>query len=55
MLVCSRKEDIRLEAVKGLHSATGDEKLSSRVAAPSSPILLPDFTQMVSYIKQKVW
>ncbi|WAR24092.1 ECM29-like protein [Mya arenaria] len=48
-----QKEDIRLEAVKGLHAAQGDEKLTSRPVEPAAKVVLPDFSKMVEFVKEK--
>ncbi|WAR24119.1 ECM29-like protein [Mya arenaria] len=48
-----QKEDIRLEAVKGLHAAQRDEKLTSRPVEPAAKVVLPDFSKMVEFVKEK--
>lgn len=50
-----RKEDIRIEATKGLAYQPADEKLTSKPVTSSVPVHMPDFINMVSYVKEKVW
>lgn len=54
LFIFGRKEDIRIEATKGLAYQPADEKLTSKSFTSPDKVVLPNFTDMVNYVKEKV-
>ena len=49
-----RKEDIHIEATKGLRPQVKDDRVFPKPEVSDSEIVLPKFTDMIKYIKEKV-
>ena len=49
-----RKEDIHIEAAKGLRAQVKDDRVFPKPDPSELEIVLPKFTEIIKYIKEKV-